>query len=142
MKSIVFVAIQFLLLFGFLFTGSVLVESWWVLLIQVFAVLFGLWALRTMTVHQFSVFPEPKNTQVICDTGPYRWMRHPMYTALLLLALGWTIDRFDLVNSVMFLVLLVNQILKLKYEEGLLHQKFETYTEYAKGTYRLLPFVY
>ncbi|HAW19470.1 MAG TPA: isoprenylcysteine carboxyl methyltransferase [Flavobacteriales bacterium] len=142
MKSILFVAIQFILLVAFLFTGPGLVDSWWILGLQAIAILIGLWALYTMKMHQFSVFPEPKNTLNICDQGPYRWIRHPMYSALLLLALGWTLDRFDLFHAGMFAGLLLNQILKLQYEERLLLQKFKEYSGYMEGTKRLIPFVY
>jgi len=125
-----------------LFTGPGLVDSWWILGLQAIAILIGLWALYTMKMHQFSVFPEPKNTLNICDQGPYRWIRHPMYSALLLLALGWTLDRFDLFHAGMFAGLLLNQILKLQYEERLLLQKFKEYSGYMEGTKRLIPFVY
>lgn len=45
-------------------------------------------------------------------------------------------------TTVAFVVLLVDLLLKLRYEETLLIQRFPEYKEYIKNSYRLFPFIY
>ena len=46
------------------------------------------WA--AITVRRFRVVPEIHHRATLCMTGPYRWVRHPMYTGVLLLSAAWT----------------------------------------------------
>ncbi|MFM2068270.1 MAG: hypothetical protein RLZZ584_3179 [Pseudomonadota bacterium] len=46
----------------------------------------GLWALACNRPGNFHIRPLPKTDGALVQHGPYRWIRHPMYTALLLLA--------------------------------------------------------
>jgi len=81
--------------------------------------------------------------QQVISTGPYRLVRHPMYSGFLImivalpLALGSVID---LVPS-LFLVPLV--LYRLIHEERTLHAELPGYTDYcARTRYRLIPGVY
>ncbi|HQU29297.1 MAG TPA: methyltransferase, partial [Nitrospirales bacterium] len=47
----------------------------------------GLWALPAMGRHQVKVFPEISVQGKLIVFGPYRWIRHPMYTSVLLVTL-------------------------------------------------------
>ena len=48
----------------------------------------GLWALSTNRPGNFNIRPQPRAGAVFVHRGPYRWVRHPMYSALLLVGLG------------------------------------------------------
>ena len=48
----------------------------------------GLWALSANRPGNFNIRPEPKTDGQLVQTGPYRWIRHPMYTAVLLFSIG------------------------------------------------------
>jgi protein-S-isoprenylcysteine O-methyltransferase Ste14 len=74
--------------------------------------------------------------------GPYSLIRHPMYLALLLTTLPLIIDSFSLFRLLIWLILFINLILKLNYEENLLVTELDGYVEYAKKSYRLIPYVY
>jgi protein-S-isoprenylcysteine O-methyltransferase Ste14 len=50
----------------------------------------GLWTLSANHPGNFNIRPEPKVLGHLVTTGPYRWVRHPMYGAVLLLATGAT----------------------------------------------------
>ena len=98
------------------------------------------WVMRENTfLSQVVKIDEARGHQVI-STGPYAWVRHPMYTVVIVLlfavpvALG---SRFALVLA-LFLTLLL--IVRTCLEDRTLHAELEGYPEYAKQTpYRLIP---
>ena len=76
----------------------------------------------------------------VINSGPYAVVRHPMYSAVVILlfatpaALG---SRYALILAAALTALLV---VRIYLEERTLHQELEGYTEYARQTrYRLLP---
>ncbi len=48
----------------------------------------GAWALAANRLGNFNIHPEPRRGGVLVTAGPYRWIRHPMYAALLLAMAG------------------------------------------------------
>ena len=101
----------------------------------------GLWAVVTMKL-RVNIFPDVRNNQQLFTSGPYKYIRHPMYTAVLLVTLAWVLQRIDFVSVGMWLLLLLVLIEKLNYEEKLLLFKFKKYKSYMQKTKRLLPLVY
>ncbi len=73
-------------------------------------------------------------------SGPYRWIRHPMYTAHLLYFLSWllvTANTLFLVNYLLTVAIITRRVLR---EEKALVEKFgQEYTSYMKKTGRLIP---
>ncbi|MFZ6647873.1 methyltransferase family protein [Undibacterium sp. TJN25] len=80
----------------------------------------------------------------LIDTGPYRYVRHPSYTGLLLQFLGIGICS---ANILALLALMVPIFIALRYrigvEEAALSEGLgAAYAEYMRKTKRLFPFVY
>lgn len=77
-------------------------------------------------------------------SGPYRWVRHPMYTAALLWAVGWPLILGSLLGVAMILLILLPALLKrIDREEADLRRVFgEEYVTYTAHTRRLLPYIY
>lgn len=46
-------------------------------------VLVGLWALSCNRPGNFNIRPDPRPGGHLVDRGPYQWIRHPMYTAVI-----------------------------------------------------------
>jgi protein-S-isoprenylcysteine O-methyltransferase Ste14 len=69
---------------GFL-RGPVPVVAW---AVGLGAVVVGLWALSANRPGNFNIRPVPKPGGQLVQVGPYRWIRHPMYTSILLAALA------------------------------------------------------
>jgi protein-S-isoprenylcysteine O-methyltransferase Ste14 len=102
-----------------------------------------LWAIVTLGRFFRGTVHVQRDHQVV-RSGPYRWVRHPAYSGILLagLALGVTLD-----NAAALLVLLAGGASALGYrihvEEKLLSQALGTaYTQYTAVTRRLIPGVW
>lgn len=111
-------------------------------IIQVAAVLLGIIAILLMRPGNFSIFPIPKQDAQLVTKGPYQLIRHPMYTAVLLFCFSLLLNRITFLSLAIFLVLLIDLVLKLHFEERLLKSQFPSYAAYTKKTWHLIPFIY
>jgi protein-S-isoprenylcysteine O-methyltransferase Ste14 len=101
----------------------------------------AIWTLMHNRPGNFNIRPTPKTLGALVTTGPYRWIRHPMYTSVLLGAAapalmseppaGW------LVWSALAMVLLVKSIL----EERWMREQHLDYDAYRVETNRFIPWV-
>ena len=89
----------------------------------------------------FSIVPEVRSLVV---TGPYRWIRHPMYLAELLMIVGFAVSGLRFTGLIGALSVLGLQIYRIRVEERLLSTTFRSvYEEFVSRTrYRLLPLVW
>lgn len=101
----------------------------------------GLWALSANRPGNFNIRPEPKAAGHLVEPGPYRWIRHPMYTALLLFSVGCVAFVPTLLAGSLSLALLLVLWLKASLEERLLCQRHPAYRAYMARTRRFLPFL-
>jgi protein-S-isoprenylcysteine O-methyltransferase Ste14 len=84
----------------------------------------------------FSILPEARRLVV---TGPYRFVRHPLYATEMICMLGY-IAQFTLWTSViLFLAQLAIQLERMRIEEQLLSRIFPEYEIYASNTAQLIP---
>jgi protein-S-isoprenylcysteine O-methyltransferase Ste14 len=98
------------------------------------------WVMHENTYLAQVVKIDDKRGHKVITTGPYAWVRHPMYTVVIVLLFAVPIalgSRYALILSA-FLTLLL--IVRTHLEDRTLHDELEGYTEYAKQTpYRLVP---
>jgi protein-S-isoprenylcysteine O-methyltransferase Ste14 len=72
--------------------------------------------------------------------GPYRFVRHPIYTGFLTAMLGTAVVRGEVRGVLAFAMLFAGFWLKLGMEEGFMRKTFGAqYDEYARTTGVLLP---
>ncbi len=136
------VAIQFACLIAIALTGSILARSPALLVMEAAAVLLGLWAILTVRIGNVNVLPDPRQEAVLVQSGPYRWIRHPMYAALLLGTLALVLDSPSTLRWSLWIVLLIDLLIKLHYEERMLLDHFGGYGAYMDGSKRLIPYLY
>ena len=136
------VAIQFACLIAITLTGSLLARNPALLVMEAAAVLLGLWAILTVRIGNVNVLPDPRQKAVLVQSGPYRWIRHPMYTALLLGTLALVLDSPSTLRWSLWIVLLIDLLIKLRYEERMLLEHFGGYGAYMAGSKRLIPYLY
>ena len=136
------VTLQFASIGAILLTGAWLSSHWLGWMAQAMGVLLGLWAVKTMHLGRFNIIPDPRNDASLVKTGPYRWIRHPMYAAILWVMVPMLITDASMTRFAWFLVLLLTLMLKLHYEESLLCRRFEGYADYQQRSHKLLPWVF
>ncbi len=101
----------------------------------------GLWAIFTIGWDRVNILPDVKKTTVFTRHGPYRYTRHPMYSALIFAGLGAVLSRNDLLSWGMFAGLVLALFFKIRYEEKQLTAHFPEYKAYQKETKRIIPFI-
>ena len=76
-------------------------------------------------------------------SGPYRILRHPIYTAMLGMFLGTAISSSQYHALLGFVILIFAYLRKTRLEEEILGQTFGTeYDVYRRDSWALVPFVY
>ena len=81
--------------------------------------------------------------QTVVDTGLYGIVRHPMYTATVLLFLSMPLVLNSPISFVIMLIYIPIIVKRIRNEEEVLEQELKGYTEYKqKVKYRLIPFVW
>ncbi|MEO6232587.1 MAG: isoprenylcysteine carboxylmethyltransferase family protein [Ferruginibacter sp.] len=89
-----------------------------------------------------SPFPSPRQQAVLITSGPFKLIRHPIYTGILMFTCGVGLYTENITRLIIFLLLLLLFNLKARYEEILLVKKFPAYTDYKKHTGMFLPKFY
>lgn len=86
---------------------------------------------------------EVQENQKVIDTGLYGIVRHPMYSATILLFLAMPLVLGSLIASAVFLLYPILIAVRIKDEEKLLEKELPGYIDYKKKVkYRLLPFIW
>jgi protein-S-isoprenylcysteine O-methyltransferase Ste14 len=81
--------------------------------------------------------------QSVIDTGPYRWVRHPSYTGILLVVLGLEIGVRTWPAVLLVVVPLATVLRRIAVEEAFLVARLgPSYADYEQRTRRLLPGVW
>lgn len=86
---------------------------------------------------------EVQEGQTVIDTGLYGVVRHPMYSATLLMFLSTPLVLGSLYSFVVFLIYPIIIANRIKHEEEFLEKELKGYLQYKqKVKYRLIPFVW
>lgn len=112
-----------------------------IFLLAISVVLF-IWTLGHNRLGNFSVFPEPRRGARLITSGPYRWIRHPMYTAVLLGTAAFIAADTQAWRIAAWIALAVVLTVKAAREEGNLRAVFPEYADYCARTRRFIPLVY
>jgi protein-S-isoprenylcysteine O-methyltransferase Ste14 len=112
--------------------------AFWALLAAGLAV--GAWALAANRPGNFNVRPEPKEGGTLVTHGPYRWVRHPMYLAVLL-AMAAFCAAGDAWQWALWAALLAVLAAKALREERQLPLFHPGYADYRARTRAIVPFI-
>jgi protein-S-isoprenylcysteine O-methyltransferase len=101
------------------------------------------WAVRTLGTF-FSTRLLIQERHVLIQTGPYKHLRNPSYTAALMILVGIGLGIGNWLSVALLMVTaLATYMWRIKVEEKMLMEAFGgAYTEYKKKTWALIPFVW
>jgi protein-S-isoprenylcysteine O-methyltransferase Ste14 len=108
--------------------------------LQTVAVLLMLWARLTFGGRSFHAGADPTRGGLV-TTGPYRFVRHPIYTAILFFMWTGVAEHGSIISVLTAIVATAAVIVRIVTEEDLVGAAYPEYSEYARRTKRLIPFV-
>lgn len=112
-----------------------------VIAVQVGAVGLNVWARIAFKRGTFRITAAPAGTSLI-KRGPYRLIRHPMYSAVLLFVWAAVASHRSLLTLTIGLAVTAVGITRVVVEERLLRNQIPEYLAYAQSTKALIPFVF
>ena len=101
------------------------------------------WAIFTLG-RNFTIDVAVRSTQSVVQSGPYRFVRHPSYTAILIMLLG---VGMALANWASLVAILAGGLIGLLYrvrveERALVEGLGQPYMDYMRTTRRFIPFIF
>ena len=119
----------------------------WLNLLGFFLIVFGyafaVWAIVENRFFSSVVRIQTDRGHVVCDSGPYRIVRHPGYAGNLLPLLGIVLALSSLWTIIPAAVALVIAVVRTALEDQTLQEELPGYREYAQRVrYRLFPGIY
>jgi protein-S-isoprenylcysteine O-methyltransferase Ste14 len=136
----IYVVIQFSCIIYLIFNIQPNQLDWLEYFLLSMAVIVGSIAVLNMKFNNLNIIPTLKDNHQLRTHGIYKYIRHPMYTSVLLSCLALVLSNPHWIAQLVMTVLLINLILKSNFEEKLLLKRFKSYSKYRQKTGRFLPF--
>jgi protein-S-isoprenylcysteine O-methyltransferase Ste14 len=134
-----FVVLVFAIL-ALLWRNSFLADGFFPMLIQGLAILLMVWARITFGRRSFHAAANPTEGGIV-TSGPYRFIRHPIYAAILYFIFPGVLTHLSMINVTLAIIALVAVILRIRAEESFLVVRYPEYIAYAERTKRIIPFI-
>ena len=128
-------------------SAGVDVARWPIFVIGLAVMILG-FALRqwsVLTLGQFfTVQVQVRTCQTVVETGPYKWLRHPSYTAIIMSFVGVGVALENWLSLLVLIVVpTVGLVIRIRIEErALLEALGEPYREFSATRARLIPNVW
>jgi len=106
-------------------------------------ILFRFWSIQTLG-NFFSTRLIIQESHELITTGPYKYLRNPSYTGALttFIGFGFGIGNW-LSTAVLLFTALITYAWRIRVEDKMLLERFgQTYEDYKKRTWALIPFVW
>jgi protein-S-isoprenylcysteine O-methyltransferase Ste14 len=148
------VVIQFILMFGFVFTPvwnpwatqetlAALAPLRWPLGLACAGVGLILGGMGVLQIRAYlTPLPYPVDHNRLVRHGVYAVVRHPLYSSQLFVALGWVVFSLSLSHLVILAVGCFFFDFKAGKEERWLAERHPDYADYARGVHKLIPWIY
>ena len=99
------------------------------------------WSYRALG-SSHSAWVAPTDDGGLVTTGPYAWVRHPIYAGWIGLSFGWGLATGSWLVVVLAAALAIFYDARARAEERLLEARFDGYRAYRAHVNRLIPGVY
>jgi protein-S-isoprenylcysteine O-methyltransferase Ste14 len=111
------------------------------LVVQGGAVLLMLWARAAFGRRSFHAGANPTAGGLV-TRGPYRFLRHPIYSAVCYVVWAAALDRRITTAFAAAVLVTAGALIRMLSEEHLLASLYPEYSEYRRRTARMIPFVF
>lgn len=141
-KDLILVVAQLVLFLLFALAGSGYANNFWLSLAAFVLTIAGIVVCGLALVRlgkNLTPVPTPRHEGQLVDTGVYRYMRHPVYTGLILITSGIALYNLSYPRLIIAGMIYFFFLYKSKYEEALLLEKYPDYINYRKRTGRFFP---
>jgi protein-S-isoprenylcysteine O-methyltransferase Ste14 len=126
---------------GLLLTHSLFSQSPLVIAVQCVAAALMLWARATFGLRSMHAGADPTAGGLV-TSGPYHFIRHPIYTAVCLFGGAAIASHWSLRSALFAVLLFAGTAIRMLCEERLVTATYPEYREYARVTRRMLPGVF
>jgi len=143
-KDYIYVCLQLLLFIAYIFNANLidittnLITNYIGLTITIIGVLTAIIALLQLNTN-LSPFPTPKSNSSLITNGVYKFVRHPIYTGIILVTFGYGLYTDSPYKISISMLLYILFYFKSSYEEQRLKITFSDYTLYQKRSGRFFP---
>jgi protein-S-isoprenylcysteine O-methyltransferase Ste14 len=139
-SSLAGLAIATIAIVSLVFTESLFATEPVGITIQIVAALLMVWARVTFGRRSFHASAIPTEGGLM-TTGPYRFLRHPIYAAILYFVWSGVASHFSLLSCMCGIAATAGLIIRMLAEERMVVAKYPEFTEYAARTKRVIPFI-
>ena len=136
---------QFALMIAVILLGLVFPGDWtrWSVIVAGLVLLtaggwFGIAGVKLLGRNR-TPFPQPRDDSKLVQDGIYARVRHPLYTSVMLVSVGWALIWQSWPAGIPALALIPFFHAKARLEERWLREKFPGYAAYEKRVPRFLP---
>jgi protein-S-isoprenylcysteine O-methyltransferase Ste14 len=102
----------------------------------------GLWALTSNRPGNFNIRPVPREGGELITRGPYRYVRHPMYSSVILCGAACVLALASAWSVLALATLIGVLVAKASIEERAMARAHPGYAAYQAATRRFVPGVY
>ena len=139
--SLAALLLMILAMWGLLATRSLFAGVPAAVAVQVAAVCLMVWARATFGRRSFHAGADPTPGGLV-TTGPYRFIRHPIYTAVCLFGWAGVLSHWSPRAALLGVLLLVGSLGRMLCEERMVVEVYPEYRRYAQTTKRMVPYVF
>jgi protein-S-isoprenylcysteine O-methyltransferase Ste14 len=112
-----------------------------VIALQAMAFLLMVWARITFKTRSFHLSATPTEGGLV-TTGPYKFIRHPIYASVLLFVWPGVVANWSVENALYGCLVFAGAFTRIACEEPLVRARYPEYQQYAEKTKRLIPYVF
>ena len=142
-RSQVIVYVQFFLIIVVLGgSGSLPQFNSYGALVLALGLILGAWTLATNRPDNFNIIHKAKEGALLCFNGPYQFLKHPMYLAVLLALGGICLMSMSWLSLLAWVGLVFLLDRKSRLEERSLIKRSGDYELYSRKTKRFIPCLY
>lgn len=127
-------------IFGLIIRKSFIGDGLIALALQIAAIFIMIWARLSFGVRSFHATANPTEGGLVTK-GPYRFIRHPIYAAVIYFIWAGALSHFSIINIALAVIATAAIAVRIIAEENLLLQRYPEYAAYAARTRRIVPFL-